>query len=40
MERGKIIKLLFNNGSLKGVISPQESSWNKSELYSAHSLIF
>lgn len=35
MAKAKTINLLLNDGSLKGVISMEDSSWNKGELYSA-----
>lgn len=35
MPKAKTINLLLNDGSLKGVISMEDSSWNKGELYSA-----
>jgi len=35
MARAKTINLLLNDGSLNGVISMEDSSWNKGELYSA-----
>lgn len=35
MFKAKTINLLLNDGSLKGVISMEDSSWNKGELYSA-----
>lgn len=35
MAKAKTINLLLNDGTLKGVISMEDSSWNKGELYSA-----
>ena len=35
MAKAKTINLLLNEGSLEGVISMEDSSWNKGELYSA-----
>ena len=35
MAKAKTINLLLNDGTLKGVISIEDSSWNKGELYSA-----
>ena len=35
MAKAKTINLLLNDGSLEGVISMEDSSWNKGELYSA-----
>ena len=35
MAKAKTINLLLNDGSLQGVISMEDSSWNKGELYSA-----
>ena len=35
MAKAKTINLLLNDGSLSGVISMEDSSWNKGELYSA-----
>lgn len=35
MAKAKTISLLLNDGTLKGVISMEDSSWNKGELYSA-----
>lgn len=35
MAKAKTINLLLNDGSLNGVISMEDSSWNKGELYSA-----
>lgn len=35
MPQAKTINLLLNDGTLKGVISMEASSWNKGELYSA-----
>ena len=35
MAKAKTINLLLNNGSLNGIISMEDSSWNKGELYSA-----
>ena len=35
MAKAKTINLLLNDGSLKGVISMEDSNWNKGELYSA-----
>lgn len=35
MAKAKTINLLLNDGSLDGVISMEDSSWNKGELYSA-----
>ncbi len=35
MAQAKTINLLLNDGTLKGVISMDDSSWNKGELYSA-----
>ena len=35
MAKAKAISLLLNDGTLKGVISMEDSSWNKGELYSA-----
>lgn len=35
MAKAKTINLLLNDGTLKGVISLEDSSWNKGELYSA-----
>lgn len=35
MAKAKTINLLLNDGTLNGVISMEDSSWNKGELYSA-----
>lgn len=35
MAKAKTINLLLNDGTLKGVMSMEDSSWNKGELYSA-----
>lgn len=35
MAKAKTISLLLNDGTLKGVISMEDSSWNNGELYSA-----
>lgn len=35
MAKAKTINLLLNDGTLRGVISLEDSSWNKGELYSA-----
>lgn len=35
MPQAKTINLLLNDGTLNGVISMEDSSWNKGELYSA-----
>lgn len=35
MAKAKTINLLLNEGTLKCVISMEDSSWNKGELYSA-----
>lgn len=35
MPKAKTINLLLNDGTLKGVISMEDSSWNKGEMYSA-----
>lgn len=35
MAKAKTINLLLNDGTLKGVMSLEDSSWNKGELYSA-----
>ena len=35
MAKAKTINLLLNDGSLNGIISMEDSSWNKGELYSA-----
>lgn len=35
MAKAKTINLLLNDGTLKGVISMEDSSWNKGEMYSA-----
>lgn len=35
MTKAKTINLLLNDGSLNGVISMEDSSWNKGELYSS-----
>lgn len=35
MAKAKTINLLLNDGSLNGVISMEDSNWNKGELYSA-----
>ena len=35
MAKAKTINMLLNDGTLNGVISMENSSWHKGELYSA-----